>query len=404
MNTLSPRVLIVAPFTHQNGHFVTLPRDLACALAFAGVAVTLLHPRPFRTQLDWLGAPVKRLCLREQLDQTPRWWQELWVRLANSPVNQCLAWMIWKLRTQDYDLVLWTDFQAQSNIWPLRLARMLHLYRHRTAFIEHHPPDEYEGWGKWVSARINLDRLRLAGLPMFVFSRALRDQWRACLGDHGDVKYVPHGVWPRPLLDSNRTRAREAMGIPRDARVLLVFGVQAIKRKHLDTLLQAVSGFVRDKPLLLFFAGATLGNEPHLFADWQGTGVAVHIDNSFISETQVELYFSIADAAWANYRNLPGASGALFQAIGFGRLSISSPEGEIGTLTREYQLGLLLESNRVEHLRNTLNVFATMPRERQLAWERDIAAMAQRFTWPETARQVLAEVCPMTAINSATSS
>lgn len=33
-----------------------------------------------------------------------------------------------------------------------------------------------------------------------------------------------------------------------------------------------------------------------------------------------------------------------------------------------------------------------MPRERQLAWERDIAAMAQRFTWSETARQLMAEL------------
>ena len=392
MNTVAPRVLIVAPFTHQNGHFVTMPRDLACALALTGVAVTLLHPRPFRTQLDWQGVSVTRLCLREQLDQAPRWWQELWVRLANSPVNQCLAWMIWKLRIQDYDLVLWTDLQAQSNIWPLRVARMLGLYRHRTVFIEHHPPDEYDGWKKSLATRLKLHQLRVGDLLMFVLSRTLRDQWQLCLGDHGHVKYVPHGVWPRTLPHSSRIRDREAMGISTNARVLLVFGVQAVKRKHLETLLQAVSGFVPDKPLLLIFAGATLGKEPHPFSDWQETGVGVRIDNSFISEAQVELYFSIADAVWANYRDFPGASGVLLQAMGFGRLSISSPEGEIGTLTREYQLGLLLESNRVDHLRNTLNTFVTLSCERQLAWERDIAGMAQRFTWPETARKIMAEV------------
>lgn len=401
MNTRSPRVLVVAPFTHQNGHFVTLPRDLACALAITGATVTLLHPRPFRTELDWMGASVSRICLRDQLDKAPRWWQELWARLANSPVNQCLAWMIWKLRAKDYDLVLWTDFQEQSNIWPLQFASMLGLYRHRTAFIEHYGPDQFVQPTKWRVASVDLSRLRLARLSMFVFSRALRAQWQACLGHRGCVKYVLHGVWPRPLPDSKRVQARKTMGISSQTRVLLVFGVQAVNRKHLDTLLEAVRGLVPEKPLLMIFAGATLGKVLHPFAGWQGKNVEVHIVDRFIDDMQVEAYFSVADAVWAYYRDFSGASGVLLQAMGYGRLTISSSEGEVGTLTREFALGLLPQSDRIEHLRHTLNTFVTLPRERQLAWEQDIATTARRFSWSATAQQIMAELGFASTISSA---
>lgn len=398
MNTRSPRVLVVAPFTHQNGHFVTLPRDLACALAITGATVTLLHPRPFRTELDWMGASVSRICLRDQLDKAPRWWQELWARLANSPVNQCLAWMIWKLRPKDYDLVLWTDFQEQSNIWPLQLARILGLYRYRTAFIEHFAPDQLTGW---ASACVKLNRLWVTGLPMLVFSRTLHDQWRAWLGGQANVKYVPHGLWPSPLHESRRAQVREAMNIAPQARVLLVFGVQAVKRKHLDTLLHVLQGFVPENPLILIFAGKTLGNEPHPFTGWQGRNVGVRIDNRFISEAEVESYFLIADAVWANYRDFPGASGVLFHAMAFGRLLISSSEGEIGTLTREYQLGFLLESSRAEDLRNTLNDFINMSPLEQREREAEIAASAQRFSWCATAQQIMAGLGFVPTLSSA---
>ena len=390
--TVVPRVLVVAPFTHQNGHFVTFPRDLCCGLATAGCEVTLLHTRPFRTNLDWFDLPIEKICLHDQLETSPWWWKEAWARLANRPSNLCLAWIVWQLKSTQYDVVIWTDFQAQANVWALALARRIGLFRFRLAFVEHHPPDEFGGVERLLPAAINSHRLRLNGLTMLVMSKALQSQWRVLLGQGAEVRYVPWGLWPRPLPGSRRASARKALGIPAEARVLLVFGVQAIQRKHLDTLMAAVSGFIPQKPLWLLFVGASLGKEPHLFANWKGPGVETRIENSFVSEEQVETYFSAADASWANYRNFPGASGALFQAMGFGRLSLCSGEGEIGALCRELNLGPIVASSTPQAIRDGLTRFIEMTETDQAKWEHDVAEVSRQYSWPEIGRQVMEEM------------
>ena len=387
-----PRILIVAPFTHQNGHFVIFPRDISCALRAVGYEVTLLHTRPFRTELDWMGTDIERVCLRDLLEGSPWWWKEAWARLASFPSAQCLAWMIWRLRPREYDLVLWTDFQAQANLWPLTIARLLHLYRFKTAFFEHHPPDEQGTLSTIPPRKLRTDRVRLSRLTMFVFSKHLRDQWEERLGSRSNVVYVPWGVWPRPVSEENRSNARQALGINEQARVLLVFGVQAVKRKHIDTLLEAAASLVPQKPLLLLFVGASIGQEPHPFSGWRGDGIEARIEEGFIPEDRVEEYFSAADAVWANYRDFPGASGALLQAMGFGRLSISSSDGEIGFLCREHNLGPIVASPSTKHLREALEQFVAMPIEQQRTWEREVAAAAAHYAWPRIAQQLMSRL------------
>lgn len=395
--TCSSRILVVAPFTHQNGHFVTFPRDLACALAANGHQVTLVHTRPFRTDLDWGEYVVERICLRDKLGSAPRWWQELWARLANYPSALCLAWIIWRLRPRDYDLVLWTDFQAQSNVWPLTIARFLGLYRFKSAFFEHHPPDDAKG----LLRMLTWDRVRLASLSMFVFSKALLGLWQARIGTTNHLQYVPWGLWPKPAPDARRTASRLALGIGQQTRVLLIFGVQAIKRKHIDTLYEAVSSFSSDKRLMLIFAGASFKREPHPFSGWRQNNIDVRSEDGFIPEDKVEDYFYAADAVWANYRDFPGASGALLQAIGYGRLSITSSEGEIAELAREHNLGIAVETPDAIHLKNALEKFAALSREDQAGWEQHICSIAQQYAWPHVARAILTKLGLDEALNRA---
>lgn len=386
-----PRVLVVAPFTHQNGHFVTFPRDLCCGLAATGANVTLLHTRPFRAELDWFGTQVTRVCLRDQLYAAPRLWKEIWARLANQPSSLCLLWMIWKLRSRDFDLVLWTDFQAQDNVWALAIARRLGLYQFRSAFFEHHAPEATGRFARWLPTSLTPPRMRLQGLPMVVLSRALQEQWRSLLGKNADVEYLAHGLWPCPMPQERRTGARRRLGIPEDARVLLVFGVQAAHRKHLDTLRQSVIGYVPDKPLWLVFVGATLGNAPHPFADWSDPAIQVRLVNGFVPEAEVEDYFAAADAAWANYRAFPGASAVLLHAMGFGRLSLASSEGEIGALCSEHNLGLIVSAPNISALREALDAFVKLPGVEQAQWEQKVVSIAGQYAWPKVAERLLAQ-------------
>lgn len=389
---IPPRILVVAPFAHQNGHFVTFPRDISCGLVAAGCEVTLLHPRAFRTELDWHGGAVERICLRDLLISQPWWWRELWSRLADYPSNLCLAWIIWKVRRGQYDVVFWTDFQAQRNLWPLALARLLRLYRLPTAFVEHHPPEKEHknriAPMKWRSLR----GLRVAGSTMFVFSLDLYDQWRGHLGPGAAVKYLPWGVWPRHLPEDRRAIARQELWISEDARVLLVFGVQAIKRKHIDTLLEACHSFVPAKPMLLLFVGAQLGAEKHPFHDWRSETIEVRMEEGFVPESRVESYFAAADMTWANYRDFPGASGALLQAMGYGRLSLCSNRGEIGALCRKHKLGLLVDSANEADLRQALDQFVVLPKELQIEQEKNIISAVCEHSWPVIARELMSSL------------
>ena len=383
-------ILVVAPFTHQNGHYVTFPRDLSCALAAAGNKVTLLHTRPFRVELDEFGHSIQHVCLFEQLESAPRWWRELWPRLSSRPSNLCLVWMIWRIKPTDYDLVLWSDLQAHSNLWSLAAARLLGLYRFKSAFFKHHRPPKESGPIRLFRKLARLERLRFAGLKMFVFSKALLKEWAAHIGRDDIAMYVPWGVWPTPLTDDDRRKARSELGMNEDARALLVFGAQAVKRKHLDTLQEALTGFTPKYPLLLLFVGASTAGEPHPFKNWQPSvnNIEIRFEEGFVSEERVHMYFAAADRVWANYRNFPGASGVLLQAMGFGRLVIASNEGEIASLCKEHDLGQIVGASKPDDLRRILNDFVEMPRDQQWEWEQSTVAAAEQYSWPKVMRQV----------------
>lgn len=387
------RILVVAPFTHQNGHFVIFPRDISCALYQNKHEVTLVHTRPFRTDLNWFAANFKHICLRDQLENAPRWWQEFWSRFADYPSTLCLAWVIWKLRPRDYDLVVWTDFQAQSNVWAMTIARLLGFFRYKTIFFEHHPPDDVTGLARLFPRHWPADRLRLSGLRMFVFSKALLELWETRIGSGKSLRYVPWGVWPKAAPVERRALSRSALGIDLNARVLLVFGVQAVNRKHLDSLYDALSPpkytGTPSNPLLILFVGAAVGHVPHPFSAWTGDHVQVRREEGFIAEDRVDDYFYAADAIWAHYRDFPGASGALLQAMGYGRISIASSEGEIGALADEYHLGILVGSGGTSPLQAALDEFVRMPQTTQAVWEQQIGALAAHFSWPRIAEEIV---------------
>lgn len=386
-------VLIVAPFMHKSGHFTTFPADLARGFGLNGAAVTLLTPFEPAVSLP-SAAPWRTVCLASEQTSFSRFMAWIWSRFQHAPILLALAWITCHTRKGDYDLVYWTDFlpDNQQSVWPLAWARLLGLYRHRTAFTEHH----HFNWQRHrLSRRFKLDRLRLAGLCVIVHSRALLDALRKTMAWPDKARYIPWGLWPTPASEMDRAEARARLEIPSSSRVLLVFGIQAIRRKEIDTLADALRTLPLAQPLVVVFAGLRTHDAPHPFdaPELQAKpGLTVYRHEHFLSDDDVRTQFAAADAVWAYYGNFLGASGVLMQAIAHGRLALCAQFGESGALARERGIGLLPDTDDLPGVADLLARFVSLPSSEQAAFETAAREAAHALAWPEVTRQILEHV------------
>jgi glycosyltransferase involved in cell wall biosynthesis len=384
------KILVVAPFMHRLGHFSVFPLEMAAGFSLNGASVTLLHPFPAKAA-SHKATTIPGLCLADRADTFTGLMKWLWHRCSDNPILLCLAWLTLHVRPGTYDLVYWSDFKSdnQQSTWPLGLASLLGLYPHRTAFTEHHN----FSWNRHRWQRLfRLDRIRLRRIEMFVHSRKLLEWIRLNMNWPAVGHYVAHGLWPDPTSDEERTIARRNLGIADDARVLLVFGLQAVRRKEIDTLAEAIRRMTLDRPLVLLFAGMKVKDEPHPFDMPELTQKAnLHIRHheSFIPDEAVKSFFAAADAVWAYYGAFIGASGVLAQAIAFGRLSICSDTGESGEICRQYRIGLLAPTGDLAGVQAALSTFMSMSAAEQASFEAATHDAARELAWPNITRQIM---------------
>ncbi len=326
-----------------------------------------------------------------------------WNVLKKNPILLCLAWTIFHVRKGDYDLVYWTDFEPdnQQSTWPLGLGSLLGLYRHRTAFTEHYN----FSWSRHRWQRLfRLDRIRLRHLELFVHSRQLLDWIRLNMQWPDKGHYLPLGLWPDPADDEDRAAARAALGIPPEARVLLVFGMQAIRRKNIDTLAESLRDLPLAAPLVILFVGKRFSDEPHPFDEPAlSTKVNLHVrhEDAFIPNDRVKPYFAAADAVWAYYGAFQGASGVFAQTLAHARLPICASSSESGELCRIHGIGLPTPTDDVAGVRTVIRRFLSMDRSEQARLEAATQPAAQVMSWPNVTRAILDIVFASPSENSA---
>lgn len=385
-----PRILVIGPFMHRKGHFAIFPTDLARGFAANGADVTLIHPFKAAASPTVLEQ-FQTICLADERGKFNRLMAFSWKNLKKNPILLCLAWIIFHVRSGDYDLVYWTDFEPdnQQSTWPIGLAALLGLYRHRTAFTEHHN----FSWNKHRWQRLfRLDRVRLRHLEMFVHSEKLLNWIRLNMNWQHNGHYLPWGLWPDSSSDEDRDAARNALGISGDARVLLVFGMQAIRRKEIDTLAEAVRTLPLGKPVVILFAGMKVKDEPHPFeqpALASKINLLVHHHEAFIPNESVKTFFAAADAVWAYYGAFIGASGVLAQAIAFGRIPICSMAGESGELCRMHQVGLVTPTDNIAGIQAVISKFISLSATEQSALENAMRPAAGEMAWTNITRQIM---------------
>jgi len=206
---------------------------------------------------------------------------------------------------------------------------------------------------------------------IFVHTSGIRETLLKALGNKEEqvrkVKEIPYPV--ELLSDSCSMKdARKKLGLPQDIPLLLFFGGLRYN-KGLDIVIDAIRDL--DDTFQLVIAG-----QPEYFTkshieDW----LASFKDPSkvicrlrYIPEEEVKYYFLSADAViLAHKKNFKGQSGPLLQACAAGKPVISTDVGEIGNIVKENGLGMVVEPDSTEALRQGIKQFldnrAEMSRE-----------------------------------------
>jgi glycosyltransferase involved in cell wall biosynthesis len=154
-------------------------------------------------------------------------------------------------------------------------------------------------------------------------------------------------VSPKQIL-----QLREKLGIETNRKIALLFGALTGRKGIYETLDSLLD--LSDKlhpPLCLVLAGqANIQDqerliakivELHLVCDVQIIG-----QFEFCKESEVPVYFQMADIVLAPYQHHVGMSGILLQAAAAGKPILSSNFGLMGQMVKRYDLGLAIDSSK----------------------------------------------------------
>jgi D-inositol-3-phosphate glycosyltransferase len=194
------------------------------------------------------------------------------------------------------------------------------------------------------------------------------------------LREAPHPVYPPEAPPVPRAEARQRLGLPEDAPVLLFFGF--VRRyKGLDVLLDALPVIRRGAPgARLVVAGECYeGGEAYRRQIASlGLGEVVAFEDRYLAPEEVPLYFGAADLVVQPYRSAT-QSGVAQTAFGYGVPVLTTDVGGLAEAVPDGEAGLVVPPEAPEALAEAAVRFF---REPGLAGRlRAGAAGRQRGSW-----------------------
>ena len=236
-----------------------------------------------------------------------------WIDSLN-PVTWLTAF--WRIRRYRPDVLIipwWTTFWAAA--WSVLGALNRLFLRSPLVFICHNVlPHEARWWDP------PLAKIVLRWGTCFVAQSAEEERRLAALIPGARIAVIPHPVYD--MFASERIPKEEAcrrLGLPPDVPILLFFGIVR-EYKGLQDVLAALPVIqARLGRVILVVAGEFWEDKGPYLEAIQRLGIddSVVIEDRYIPNEDVPVYFSAADALMALYRRVTG-SGAVRMAQGFG--------------------------------------------------------------------------------------
>ncbi len=209
--------------------------------------------------------------------------------------------------------------------------------------------------------------------------------------DAGKIRRIPHGNFldlctPRDLPQD---RARQLLGVPTDARVVLFFG--AIEpRKGLDLLIDAVALMAADdKKICLVIAGYPVENFTGYAEQIAQRGLTsrVVLALRWIPFSEMQQFFKAADVVALPYRWI-SQSGVIQLAYAYSRPVVVTNVGGIAEAVREDGTGLVTSGIDSTAFARALRTLLADPARAEQMGRRGTKLAETKYSWTVVAGQI----------------
>jgi glycosyltransferase involved in cell wall biosynthesis len=372
-------------------------RALCRALAVAGCRVELLTSRFLYEDLTRPGDVIVderffRLAgsaLADRLGLSGQPTTRRALKAAEYPLDWLLALAQIARRRPDVIHVQWS-VQPKLDLLVWHVLRRLRIPLVHTVhnLVPHHA-EAAGGTGATVEARYR--QLYRAADALVVHSERSARALRETYGIPAErIAIVPHG----PLLEAyppiERRAARQQLGLPPDAELVLFAGLIEPYKGLADLIAAFASVAAQRPPAWLVVAGKP--NES--FAPYQQQLTALGLldravlDLRFLPEPVLAAYLCAADVVVLPYRATT-SSGLLFAARRFGRAVVATDVGDLGEVVLDGENGLLVPPSDPRQLAIAIERLLSDPDLAARLGEAGQRAAFGPESWPEAARRTV---------------
>jgi glycosyltransferase involved in cell wall biosynthesis len=201
------------------------------------------------------------------------------------------------------------------------------------------------------------------------------------------VQVVPLGIDEVEDL-SDKGGARRRLNLSQEETVFLLFGILE-KGKRVDLAIEAI----KERPSCrLLIAGKP---DDYDEADVQelihkhGCEKSVSAEIRYIEDGRMHDYFLASDAVLIPYpAAFKGQSGILAKACSHGKCVIASDAGALGKTVRESGIGLVVEPESADSLREAINKFLLLKPQDRMQMETNSRSLATAQSWNSVGSQL----------------
>jgi len=201
------------------------------------------------------------------------------------------------------------------------------------------------------------------------------------------VHVLPLGM-DEPQDVSYKEGARRRLNLSQDETVFLLFGGLR-KDKRIDVALEAIKGLPSCR---LLIAGERDDYDAAAVQELirtHGCENSVSTEIRYIDEDRMHDYFLACDAVILPYAaDFQGQSGILTKACSHGKCVIASDVAAVGKTVREAGIGLVVEPESANRLKEAINTFLLLKPEDRVQMEANSRSLASAKSWNSVCSQL----------------